>query len=193
MRILIDLDEIVVDLLRKWLRVYNHEWNDALTVSKITSFDITRCVKPECREKVYDIIRRVGFFDHLQPLPGAVEGVKNLVAAGHGVYFASDPAGGDSARAKIEWVIKHFGWSNKLLLLRNKHWLDADLLIDDKPRNIVAWARKPGCATMTIAYPYNKNVQHLTTCYAESYTDTTKAWETLVSAVADLAYKMKHT
>jgi 5'(3')-deoxyribonucleotidase len=128
-RICIDMDGIVADLLTKWLRVYNDEWNDDLTIADIQTWETHDYVNPDLGRGIYQLIERAGFFDDLAPISGAIEGVTKLVEAGHEVVLATAAASGDSARAKVEWVQTHFehlGFGRRDMFIgHKKHWLDA--------------------------------------------------------------------
>ena len=50
MRILIDMDGILADLLGKWLRHYNDDYDDCLTINMVDSWHLWECVKPECSQ-----------------------------------------------------------------------------------------------------------------------------------------------
>lgn len=185
MRILIDMDGIIVDLLGKWLDCYNHDFNDCLSVDMVDSWHIAECIKPQCSpEKMMSYIHRPGFFSDLKPLPGAIDGVKAIMALGHDVKFATAPCNADSAKCKIAWLDYHFNGSGLTgldsFICQDKHWIDADLLIDDKPETLARWDVK-GCLTATIEYPYNAHL--LVDCMASSCTDTEAAWEQLVAFV----------
>lgn len=189
MRILIDLDGIVVDLLSKWLGRYNEDFEDCLTVDMVDSWHLYECTKPECSEQdLLSYIREPGFFGDLKPLPGALEGVRTLVSMGHKVKFATAITGADSAKCKIEWIDKYFSdvgiTGASSFLCHEKHWINADLLIDDKPETLARWDAKGGL-TATIEYPYNAHL--IVDCMAPDYSDTENAWETIIKFVRDLS------
>jgi 5'(3')-deoxyribonucleotidase len=186
MRILIDLDGIAADLLGKWLRVYNEEWGENVTPSDIKQWAIHESINPRCGKDIYKMIERPAFFDNLEPLPGAVEAIP-LLQQHHKVRIATAAAGPDSARAKLTWCERVLGISHKdVFLTRKKHWIEADLLIDDKPEAIRAWrnAKRPYAAT--IAYPYNHEIAGYVNCFAQDYQDTERAWAEIVAWVETL-------
>ena len=79
-RVLVDLDGIVVDLLRPWLDAYNRQWGDSLSVADITTPRLAELVRPECGREVYDLLAVPRFLAGLEPLPGALEGLQRLLA-----------------------------------------------------------------------------------------------------------------
>ncbi len=179
MRVLVDMDGIVTDLLGKWLNRYNAMYGDTLDVENILSFDLHSYVHDVCGEDIYRIIEEPGFFDDLDPLPGAIAGVNNLREK-HEVRFATACAGPDSARAKLEWIERHFGLDRRhVFVCHDKDWIEADAIIDDKPDTLVRFAEL-GRRTATIAYPYNRSIAPQVDVYAESYEDPAAAWAQIV-------------
>lgn len=177
MRILVDMDGIIVNLTDDWLHEYNIAWDDDLTTEHLTEWDTDKFVKPECGKKIYDILERPGFFRSLSPLDGALEGIRALEAHGHTVAICSAPAGPVSAAEKIQWVQDHLGWSHqRMILTHNKSWIEGDLLIDDSPGNLRRWVpRRPAIA---IGYPYNAGIPDV--FYAGTYHRPEEAWSKIV-------------
>lgn len=191
LRILVDMDEITVDLLTEWIRIYNLEWDDDITREALKDWDFHKFVKPECGKKVYQILQRPGLFDYLPAHKGAVEHITKLVNDGHDVRFATASPSPDAARGKIEWVKRHFKHLDfgisRVLQLHDKAWLNADVLIDDKPQTIKEWASKPNCTIMSIEHPHNRMVSSVPDVYAVGYQDMERAWKTVYSAICELA------
>lgn len=178
MRILIDLDGVVADLHAKWIRVYNDEWGDDLTKARaLLTYDLHEHVRPECDRKIYELITRPSFFDDLEPVPGAVEAVRAL-GDRHEVLICSAPACADSARAKIEWVARVLGLSRKqVILTHRKELVEADVLIDDSPENLLAF--RPG-GRVAFGYPYNAHLKGQVAYWAADYSQPEWAWAGIV-------------
>lgn len=180
MRILIDMDSIAVDLCSRWFDTHNLETGDALEMSKVLSWDTHEFITRGDAESLYGILTRPGFYDFLPPLPGAIEGITALAAAGHSVRFCTATPGADAARAKMQWVDRHFrhlGWRGHkhVIMTHEKSWVRADALIDDSPANLMKF---PG-ETVAIEYPYNRDVP--ASFHAHDYRDTVCAWSQIVS------------
>ena len=187
MRILVDMDGILVDFLAGFLRAYNQKYGDMLRKADIVEWELSRVVKPACNEAgVLSILDEENFFDRLRPLPGAVESILHLDALGHEVFIATAAGSADSARAKLTWIQHYLGWSRRrVIITHQKHLIDADVLIDDKPLMLRRWkAQRPDARAMTIAYPYNRVVADLVDVDAHNYEDTTHAWGQIVKALS---------
>ena len=77
-----------------------------------------------------------GFYSHLKPIDGAIDGVKHLINSNHfEVYILTAPSTYNplSYTEKRVWVEKHFGldFTEKLIICANKGLLKGDVLIDD--------------------------------------------------------------
>jgi 5'(3')-deoxyribonucleotidase len=179
MRILVDMDDIVVDLQTAWYAAFNAESGDDLSPEKVVDWDTGKFITRSSTAHLYGFFSRDGFFDALEPLPGAIEGVTALAEQGHEIRFCSASPSPDASRAKMEWVSRHFahlGWKGHkmVILTHEKHWIDADVLIDDKPETLHAWTER----AITIEYPYNRGIPFVE--YAGTYRDTVRAWERIV-------------
>lgn len=111
MRIYIDMDNVLVD------------FRSALS---------KRGLAPDT-ENADDI---EGLFAEMEPMPGALEAYRELVADGHDVYILSTaPWDNPSAWSdKLLWVQKYLGdvAHKRLILSHHKHLLRGDVLIDDR-------------------------------------------------------------
>ncbi len=183
--ILCDMDGIVVDLTKKWLATYNRDHDDNLTIADLTEWELSKHTKKGA--KINDYLYSPNFFLDVDPIYGAIEGLKELQDAGHHVVILSAPSWpGNSATDKISWIKKHAPFLNKrdIILGHNKFLVKGDVLIDDSPTNIQSYrAHWPTSKIMTIAYPFNQKVRQLCDVYAEGFNDTKAAWTTIVSEI----------
>lgn len=140
MRIVLDMDEVITDTLTPWIKQYNEDWNDKLTISQITEWNLHTAVKPECGHKIYNYLNNEGFFYNLKPLPGAVDGFNKLLESGHDVVVATAVPRGSkfSYNEKLEWFSKHIPqWDQKgFMSVHKKDWLRGDIMFDDGHHNL---------------------------------------------------------
>jgi 5'(3')-deoxyribonucleotidase len=151
--LLIDMDNVAANLLKKWLDVYNTTYGDSLTPEQITQWNLhvqaTKCSAADF------------FFADLEVIPNAVEVVKRLHEASHKVYFLtatpySNPTGGFD---KCNWIQNHFPFIEKdarsrVIQAHHKHMVIGDLLFDDSPANLESY---PG-TKIAMDWNFNKNV-----------------------------------
>ena len=184
MRILFDMDCILADTMGSFISWYNgtvlREGGKPMTMEQVTSFEIKDHV--EHPELVSKIFKTEGFFSSLQPLPGAVEAFKRL-SKRHECRVATSSYGPQSAKEKLEWCDRWLGLAYRDVIIGGKkHWIDADILIDDKPETMKQWKR----VGISIAWPYNTELADITNHHAQSYLDTEAAWKSIVAFVDGL-------
>lgn len=177
------MDGIMCDLHTRWCELYNKDWNDNLTIDKVTAWNMHQFCKPECGDKLYDYLTPELYLD-LEPLPGAIKAYKQLKKAGHTIVFiTASPKG--CADAKATWLEKHLGVGYMDYgAIKRKYMVRADVLVDDSPKNIKLWKEAwPNGLGISIAYPYNEELRTLSDLHAESYKNTEVAWEQIVERI----------
>jgi 5'-nucleotidase len=109
---------------------------------QLTQFYVDDCVDdPLVKDAINRIIHADGFFRHLPPMPGAIEGVKYLqqacADAGRDMFFCTKPLTGNRTCAsdKLDWVEHYFGkmMRKQVILTDDKTLISGRLLIDDHP------------------------------------------------------------
>ena len=140
--IAVDVDGPTADLHSEWLRLYNQDYDDDMTVEDITQWEMPPLVKPECGVKILDYLDIPTLYDNIKPTKGAFEGIEYLRALGHRIVFNSSCVI-DRSDEKLHWLIKHgFVKStnkyffNDWMVVTDKSLINADILIDDRPKNI---------------------------------------------------------
>lgn len=187
----IDLDAIIIDLIRPWLGWYNRKHDDNLTIDDITSYKVETFAKKTTR--MFDFFRELANYANCPVLPGASEGLRAIDSAGHDVIIASATAG---RTASIKWdlVEKAAPWlhENNVMVGARKERIHADVFIDDAPKNIIKYRNAwPQAHILTIAYPYNKDCRSVVNLYAQDHNHTDKAWESMVQYIDTLAGEQK--
>ena len=132
MRILIDMDGVLCNLMDEWLRRYNAEYGDALSTEQITSWGPHRFAK--AGRRIYKYLSLPGFFRDLVPLPGAVENMRRLLAAGFDVPIVTAASGHQDKR---DWVSEHLPFFNtdNMIFAHRKELIRGDILFDDAPHH----------------------------------------------------------
>lgn len=159
MRIAVDVDDVVADLMSEWLRRYNNDWNDTLRVEDVHTWDLTKVVKPECGEQIYEYLQDTDLYEKVFPIPNAAVSVEKLRYAGHDIVFATSNVYGMSDQ-KLRWLFK-YGFISKLsfdevVVMVDKTMLRANVIIDDKPSLIARWAQQRLGEGILFEQPWNK-------------------------------------
>ena len=133
----LDMDGVIADFTGSLLEMYNHMTNEGVSLSDIKSVKTSKWVQDPYTLK--KLIESPGFIRGLPPLPGAIDGVKEIIKKGHEVVFISNGTNcASSAAEKREWLRYYFKntWRiPPLVLTFFKHFVRCDCLVDDNPRN----------------------------------------------------------
>lgn len=163
--ILCDVDGIAADIFPPWLEAYNEEYGDGLVLEDLVHYSIDRIVKPACGVCIFDIVHEHDFYDNVEPVPGALDGVKWWRRQGHEVLFVTSCGNGGVFDAKAHWLVRR-GFTSQSTLSRipadfihasaaNRLRLDGRLLVDDNPAAVSAWVNQTRRRAITLAYPFN--------------------------------------
>ncbi len=185
--ILIDLDAIVIDLIRPWLAWYNQKYDDNVTVDDIVQYKVEKFTKKT--NNVFEFFEDHANYANCPVLPGASDALKKFHDDKHDVIIATATAG-QTAHIKWHLVNKAAPWihENDVMVGSRKEKLCGDVFIDDAPKNIVKYRNAwPKAHILTIAYPYNMDCKTLVNCYAKDHNNTEQAWMEMTEYVNDLA------
>jgi 5'-nucleotidase len=161
MKILVDMDGVLTDFddyLKD--RAMMLGWNDVVDAMSLPRKTLRISQNNRyIRNKVVWIMTRPGFFYSLKPLPGALEGIQSMLAAGHDVFICTSPVGDRSIAEKFQWIQDYLGlgWTERLILTGDKTMVDADFLIDDKP--VIEGCREPTWEQIVFAQSYNVHLK----------------------------------
>lgn len=101
-----------------------------------------RCVGDDHRDEALQLCCSQGFFEGLPPMEGSLQAMEDMEKEGLQVYIVTAPmmTSLHCAQEKINWVRKHLGerWLDKLVLCTDKSAVRGDLLIDDKPLDLLS-------------------------------------------------------
>lgn len=137
--ILVDQDGPLAMFEEKFEQIWRarHPQHPFVESSQRTSFNIEADYEDIYHNDIYAIMDEPGFFRELDPVPGAIEGMKllNELFPGH-VYICTKPAKDNPTCAsdKMWWVEHHLGreWLKKMIITPDKKIVRGDYLIDDR-------------------------------------------------------------
>lgn len=159
-RVFLDLDEVVADMLTGFAALCNERLGTNVTRESFTSWELSKPldVPPEI---VYTLLSTPGLFAKLEPMPGAVEGVRKLMKDERfDVLFLSASNSLYSCSEKRNWIRKYFGnkGSEQLILATRKDVVGrpGDWLVDDRPKNVQEWIGR----SMLFDCLHNKDFDH---------------------------------
>ena len=158
MRVLCDVDGV----LAQWKVVFRKHLADVgFEIDNIAWNSPDLPLTKAEREYAWMKMSEPGVACDLEPLPGAIEGVKKIAKIAD-VYFVTAQV--ERSRTWVydreNWLIKHFGQElgSKVVNTHYKYLVKGDMLIDDKEYNMKAWKKAfPGGIGVLWDHPHNQN------------------------------------
>uniref|UniRef100_A0A8C6YJZ8 5', 3'-nucleotidase, cytosolic n=1 Tax=Naja naja TaxID=35670 RepID=A0A8C6YJZ8_NAJNA len=142
LRVLVDMDGVLSDfeggLLRDFVASYPGEPHVEPARRKgFSAQDQYRRLREDLGDKIASVYESPGFFLSLQPIPGAIEAMHEMIQMPNTeVFICTSPIRKYDycVSEKYIWVAQHLGpkFVERLILTRDKTVVSADLLIDDK-------------------------------------------------------------
>jgi len=139
MKIAIDLDNTINDLMTPWLAWYDEKYDDGLSIDDITDWDITRFVN--CGDEIYDFLSIPGSFLNTLIQPGAASVMEWLNDRFDTYIVTACTFNGKNGRVfeeKSTWIQNHLPFINlrQVIFAHDKSVIDADYMIDDGLHNL---------------------------------------------------------
>lgn len=195
MKILIDLDSMVADLMTSWLVAINAnhaEQHGTFTLSQVKSWNVG--AHHPAGAQVFDYLKRKNFYANLRPIPGAIGALWNSKNWGHQHYVVGDLIKSATCEAeKREWVRQWLPWipDERVFLLRGEELrkvhiaraLNLDLALEDGPHHVTELFNA-GIPSFCIGYEYNRHIKDQCALYVppESHEyDLKRAWRQIES------------
>lgn len=162
MRIILDMDQVLARWAERVLEWWNEDNGTSLTIEDIREWEIAPSLSPDRRTGDYFVrscMRYPEFYRDLDPVEGAIDGVRALMELGHDVYIGTAvPRSAPIAYAgKLEWVRRRMPFfpADRLIGIKHKHLLSGDVLFDDGVHNVLPWALS-GRTAVVLDYPWNR-------------------------------------
>jgi 5'-nucleotidase len=164
MRILVDMDGVIAD----WGRAYGESLDlfgeDAAGIPRHKdqkTFDLHAGRTQTEKDLINAVMIEPGFYSRLDPIPGAKDALKAMVAQGHDVRIVTSPwiSNPTCASDKLNWVVKHYGshWGPRVIITADKTLVHGDILVDDKPE--IKGAHEPTWEHVLFDQPYNQDIK----------------------------------
>jgi 5'(3')-deoxyribonucleotidase len=135
--ILTDWDDVLNDLLKKWIETLNSKYLTDVPYLRIRSWDIVSYFPQLTKEQVFAPIFEAAFWQSLTPEPNSAEVLRWLVEEGHAVYIVT-ASYHEVLPSKMAWLAQHYPWVERknVILCHNKQMIQGDVLIDDGVHNL---------------------------------------------------------
>lgn len=140
----VDQDDVLAELIPKWIAKYNELYGDKLTPEDIKSWDIHKYVRPCCGEKIYGILDFHKFYRDLDVVENSQKVLKEL-SEEYDIFVITDAmASRMSFKSKFDWLQENFPFIPKknYVFTGNKSIFAGDYLIDDGVHNLEVFKGK---------------------------------------------------
>jgi 5'(3')-deoxyribonucleotidase/uncharacterized protein with PQ loop repeat len=142
LRVAVDMDEVIADAFGKMLRAYNERTGRNITKEQIASEGIEimfapEFLTPELKIALDELPHDRSFFGDLELMEGAQESLREL-SKDFEIFIASAAMDVPSSfDAKYQWLKQYFPFipQSHYIFCGDKSILNADFLIDDRPRH----------------------------------------------------------
>ncbi|XP_030361601.1 5'(3')-deoxyribonucleotidase, cytosolic type isoform X2 [Strigops habroptila] len=142
LRVLVDMDGVVADFEGAVLRGFSARFpaEPRVELAARSGFSVReqyRGLRRDLAAKVASVYESPGFFLGLDPIPGALEAMQEMIRMEDTeVFICTSPLQKyeHCVLEKYKWVEKHLGpeFVERIILTRDKTVVSADLLFDDK-------------------------------------------------------------
>ncbi|XP_010001037.1 PREDICTED: 5'(3')-deoxyribonucleotidase, cytosolic type [Chaetura pelagica] len=142
LRVLVDMDGVLADFEGAVLRGFRSRFpgEPRVELAARRGFSVReqyRCLREDLAAKVASVYESPGFFLELDPIPGALEAMREMIhMQDTEVFICTSPLRKyeHCIVEKYKWVEKHLGpeFVERIILTRDKTVVSADLLFDDK-------------------------------------------------------------
>lgn len=134
-RIAIDMDEVIADVMPKFLQLYEQQFGQRLQREDYWGKKIYQIPGAEY---IRDTLYEKGFFAGLPVMPGSQEGIRELMERYEVFIVTAAMEFRNSFEDKYDWMREHFPfvhWKN-IVFCGDKRIVQADYMIDDHPSNL---------------------------------------------------------
>ncbi|XP_062495719.1 5'(3')-deoxyribonucleotidase, cytosolic type [Pezoporus occidentalis] len=168
LRVLVDMDGVVADFEGAVLRGFSARFpaEPRVELAARSGFSVReqyRGLRPELAAKVASVYESPGFFLGLDPIPGALEALQEMIRMQDTeVFICTSPLRNyeHCVLEKYKWVEKHLGpeFVERIILTRDKTVVSADLLFDDKD-TITGAEPNPSWEHILFTCCHNRHIQ----------------------------------
>lgn len=170
MRILIDCDDTIWNLLEAWVSVLNSRYNTAVIWSNIETWDVSASFPELTKQQVYEPLCEDELWKLVKPKFDAVKYIPKLYEEGHEIYFVTS-TDYRNIKYKVKLLEDYFPDIpiQNLITTYHKHLIIGDILIDDYINNFKD--RPSGGILFTTAYNKQFNAEEYGLHRCDSWED----------------------
>ena len=137
MKILLDFDEVINIMVQHWVDTLNCVYGTSVKFEDVNEWDMHKEFPALTEDEIYNPLHLQTFWNGVEIMPGAKEGIQALLAQGHDIYIVTS-AHPDTIKWKAKWLqreLPEIPWSH-VIVASNKSLIKGDILVDDGLHNL---------------------------------------------------------
>ena len=156
--ILIDVDDVLNNLCEAWCIWLDKKYKTGVFYTDITEWDMRIFFPNLTEDEIYAPLFNEDFWHTVNPNLEAIKYVYMLIQEGYNIYLCTTTHY-KTIQIKFEFIKKYFSYINwnHLIVCSRKQIINADILIDDAPHNLIGG----GYQKILMSQPHNKNYDAL--------------------------------
>lgn len=139
MRIVVDIDDVLNELCKCWVKALNEKYNCFVRHEDITDWNIQRFFPALTEQDVHDVLLDETFWKTVTPKQDAMKYMMKLYQDNHDIYICT-ATHYNNIKVKFENIIQRYYpfilW-NKVIIAHNKQMIRCDVMIDDAVHNLI--------------------------------------------------------
>lgn len=144
----LDVDGVLLDIHTPWLREYTIASGHQITTDDLRGWNLYDYIRSDWCSR-FDAFRTPALYLVTRPIPGAVEGVRELARQGHRLVVVTHDTR-PYVSVKRAQLARFFPDLREFVFTDTKGCVKTDVLIDDAPHNV---AGRPG--GILLSQPWN--------------------------------------
>ena len=138
MTILVDMDDTIEQLLKAWVRRANEKFGRDVALDDITGWNVAEPYDGLTRKQIYDVTYEHGFWESVEPMPGAAEALKHFMDEGHEVFIVTATEIEHVEEKMKGLLFRYFPFIRweQVIITSRKQMIRGDVLIDDGIHNL---------------------------------------------------------
>lgn len=179
MKIGIDFDGVINNMLDTWVEWLNHKHNYSVKTTDVTEWEISKQYPNLTKTELFEPLNTPEFWDEVTIKNEASEVVERLITEGHEIYIITSSHYNTLPYKLTKCLFAHFPYLSKenVIITYNKALIKVDMLFDDGVHNLKDF---DGIKVLFDA-PYNKTYDGADYRVA--------SWKEFYILVTQLAYK----
>ena len=155
MKILLDFDEVINTMTHHWVDTLNCVYGTSVNFDDVSEWDMHKAFPTLTEDEIYNPLHLQTFWNGVEIMPGAKEGIQTLLTQGHEIYIVTSTHP-DTIKWKSEWLqreLPEISWSH-VIVANNKSLVNGDILVDDGLHNLY----EGNYIKVLFDKPWNRNV-----------------------------------